>query len=87
MVNSSLVQVKVEPEIKERVENLFKSIGLDISSAIRLFFVQSLEYNGIPFSIRKHVAKKENLSVQGKYKGLYSTEKFLKQKLADKELE
>jgi addiction module RelB/DinJ family antitoxin len=87
MVNSSLVQVRVEPETKKRVENLFRSLGLDTASAVRLFFVQSLEHNGIPFFIRKNSVKKENFSAKGKYKGLYSTEKFLKQKLADKELE
>jgi addiction module RelB/DinJ family antitoxin len=87
MANSSLVQVRVEPETKKRVENLFQSLGLDTASAIRLFFAQTLEYNGIPFLIRKNSAKKEDFSAQGKYKGLYSTEKFLKQKLADKELE
>jgi DNA-damage-inducible protein J len=87
MVSSNLMQVSVEPEIKERAENLFRSIGLDTDSAIRLFFIQSLEYNGIPFVIRKNSVKKEPFSVQGKYKGLYSTDKFLKQKLADKELE
>ncbi len=86
MANTSLVQVRVEPEVKERVENLFHSIGLDTASAIRLFFMQSLAYNGIPFSI-KGTVKQENFSVLGKYKGLYSTRKFLKQKLADKELE
>ncbi|MDR2999909.1 MAG: type II toxin-antitoxin system RelB/DinJ family antitoxin [Fibromonadaceae bacterium] len=87
MAATSLVQVRVEPEIKIQVENLFRSIGLDTASAIRLFFIQSLEYNGIPFPIRRNSVKKENFCAQGKYKGLYSTEKFLKQKRADRELE
>jgi DNA-damage-inducible protein J len=87
MANSSLVQVRVEANIKKQVDELFRSIGLDTASAIRLFFTQALEYNGIPFSVRRNPAKKESFSAQGKYKGLYSTDEFLKQKLADKELE
>lgn len=93
MANTSLVQVRVEPEIKKRVEDLFHNIGLDIASAVRLFFMQSLEHNGIPFSIRRNshspteIEHSEHSDLQGKYKKLYSTEKFLKQKHENKELE
>ena len=46
------IQVRVDDELKQRADALFADIGLDTSSAIRLFLKQSLNCNGIPFSLR-----------------------------------
>lgn len=43
--------IRVEPEIKKQVSVLYKNLGLDISTAVGLFFRQSLRCNGIPFLI------------------------------------
>lgn len=43
--------IRIEPEIKKQASELFKSLGLDISTAVGLFFRQSLRCNGIPFRI------------------------------------
>lgn len=43
--------IRVEPEIKKQAAALYKALGLDISTAVGLFFRQSLRCHGIPFSI------------------------------------
>jgi DNA-damage-inducible protein J len=51
MAHSSLIQVRVDDSLKQKAEQLFNDLGLDVPSAIRLFLKQSLILNGIPFAI------------------------------------
>jgi len=50
-MQSNLVQIRVEPTLKQKADALFRSIGLDTTTAIRLFFMQSLLRGTIPFEI------------------------------------
>jgi DNA-damage-inducible protein J len=52
------IQVRVDDELKESADTLFASLGLDTSTAIRMFLVSSLENGGIPFSV-KHNADRD----------------------------
>lgn len=52
-----LVQIKVSEELKNEATAIYKSIGLDLSTAIRMFFIKSIDVNGLPFDARKTVAK------------------------------
>ncbi len=51
MAHSSLIQVRVDDALKESAEKLFKDLGLDMPTAVRLFLKQSLLHNGIPFAV------------------------------------
>jgi len=51
MAHSSLIQVRVDEELKQDAEKLFRDIGMDVPSAIRLFLKQSIIHNGIPFVV------------------------------------
>jgi DNA-damage-inducible protein J len=53
MANTALVQAKVEPELKAEVEKYLNDFGLDISTAIRIFFKKIVQEEGIPFKISK----------------------------------
>jgi len=46
------IQVRVDDALKQRADALFADIGLDTSSAIRLFLKQSVNFGGIPFTLR-----------------------------------
>lgn len=43
------IQTRVDSTLKENAEKLFASIGLDMTSAIRLFLTQSVIQRKIPF--------------------------------------
>ncbi len=46
------IQVRVDDRLKSQADALFSSIGLDTSSAIRVFLKQSVLRGGIPFELR-----------------------------------
>jgi DNA-damage-inducible protein J len=50
---ATTVQVRVDNEMKAAAEELFSSIGLDISTAIRMFLSASIRAQGLPFEARR----------------------------------
>ena len=48
----STLQIRVEDNLKKRADALFESLGLDTSTAVRIFLNAALENNGIPFSVQ-----------------------------------
>ena len=63
----SVVNVRVDEKTKREVEILFDSLGMNISTAVNVFFKQSLMENALPFqpkvthNKRKHIPLKERL--------------------------
>ena len=47
------IQVRVDDQLKESADKLFSSLGLDTSTAIRMFLAAALEYDGIPFIVKR----------------------------------
>ena len=58
MANAN-INVRIDAETKAKAQDLFSSLGMDMSTAINLFIRQSLDFNGIPFVIRKYNAETE----------------------------
>lgn len=50
---SSTIQVRVEDELKVKSDKLFKDLGMDTTTAIRIFLTQALAVNGFPFAIKR----------------------------------
>ena len=48
---TTVLQTRVDTEMKSEAESLFESLGLDITTAIRLFLRQSINQQRIPFDI------------------------------------
>ncbi|MCL1983083.1 MAG: type II toxin-antitoxin system RelB/DinJ family antitoxin [Clostridiales bacterium] len=49
------IQVRVNDQLKESVDSLFTSLGLDTSTAIRMFLVAAMETGGIPFAVMRNI--------------------------------
>lgn len=43
------LSIRIDDKIKKDVQKLYKSLGLDMSSATKMFYSQSLICKGIPF--------------------------------------
>ena len=43
------IQIRVDDNIKTAADELFTSLGLDASTAVRIFLAASLENDGLPF--------------------------------------
>ena len=53
---ASTIQVRVDDELKIKSDALFKDLGTDTTTAIRMFLTQALAVNGFPFEIKKVVS-------------------------------
>ena len=46
--------IRIDEDIKRDAENLFKKIGLNMSSAINVFFRQAIREQAIPFELKAY---------------------------------
>ena len=63
---ANTIQVRVDADLKAKSDALFKDLGTDTTSAIRMFLTQAVAVNGFPFEIKKMAANP--------YKGLTEQE-------------
>ena len=50
---ASTIQVRVDDELKVKSDELFRDLGTDTTTAIRIFLTQALAANGFPFEINR----------------------------------
>lgn len=54
-------QVRIDPIVKRNANELFKTLGLDMSTAINIFLNQCILTGGLPFEVKVPSYKKEVL--------------------------
>ena len=75
----SFVQVRVEDDLKENAIQLFDEIGMDLSTAIRLFLKKSVDEKKIPFSLDVKNSNENNdteYSLKAHLKAPFNTDPF-----------
>lgn len=60
MANTSM-NIRMDAEIKAQAQQLFASLGMDMTTAVNIFLRQALRYNGFPFEIRLDNPNSETL--------------------------
>ncbi len=50
---STVVQFRIDSELKTEAQNIFENLGLDLATAIRIFLKRSIKDKGIPFSMNE----------------------------------
>jgi DNA-damage-inducible protein J len=50
-MSTSLLQVRVEDSLKDEANQIFEGLGIDMSTAVRMFLKRSVMENGIPFKM------------------------------------
>lgn len=58
------VQVRMDEELKQASELLFKSMGLNMSSAINLFCTQTVNQGKLPFAVVPAIPAETLLAIQ-----------------------
>jgi DNA-damage-inducible protein J len=48
---TSLLQVRIDDSLKEEAAKVFDNLGIDTSTAVRMFLKRSVMENGIPFKM------------------------------------
>lgn len=51
---SATFQMRINPEIKERVENIYARCGMTLTDAINVFIQQSLNVEGLPLIVTQN---------------------------------
>ena len=59
-MSQTLIQVRVDKTLKEQTASIYDAIGIDLPTAIRMFFKRSVMVGGLPFEGRI-VATKRNV--------------------------
>lgn len=57
---ASTIQIRVDDDLKNKSDRLFKDLGTDTTSAIRIFLAQAVANNGFPFEIKRITTQEYN---------------------------
>ena len=48
----AMLQVRVDDNLKEQASILYENLGMDLSTAVRMFLKKSIQVGGIPFDVK-----------------------------------
>ena len=51
MSKSATVRARIEPDLKQHVEEVFQNLGISVTQAITIFYKQVELRNGLPFNV------------------------------------
>ena len=51
MAKEATLQVRIDAELKEKAEALYREMGTSFAEAVRIFAKQSVQENGMPFVV------------------------------------
>ena len=57
-MSTTNINIRVDNEIKKEAQNVFLSLGLDMSTAINIFLRQAIRLKSIPFPVSAESGKK-----------------------------
>lgn len=60
MGKSVTMNIRIDEDVKKEAEELFESLGLNLTTAVNVFMRQAIKSNGIPFMITNNENKSEN---------------------------
>ena len=49
----SILQIRVDDNLKNEVSDLFERLGMDIPTAVRIFFKRAIIERGLPFNVNE----------------------------------
>ncbi len=61
------INVRVDSALKQKAETLFSDLGLNMSSAINMFLCSAINYDGIPFEIKRSAPNSETRAALEEY--------------------
>ena len=61
---SANINVRVDGDVKSQAQDVFSSLGMDMSTAINIFLRQAIRKKGIPFELVTEPTNKRRISPQ-----------------------
>ena len=56
------ISIRTNEDVKKSAEELFESLGLNMTTAVNIFLRQALRVNGLPFSVTANIPNKTTLA-------------------------
>lgn len=85
MADQTMIQVRVDSELKEQAAEVFESLGIDIPTAVRMFFKATVRMQGLPFSTALNSTAPVNdfpadsgMTIGGRHFSAEETDAFMK---------
>jgi DNA-damage-inducible protein J len=57
-MSATNINIRVSSDIKSQAQDVFSSLGIDMTTAINIFLRQAIRQNGIPFALSTELIKK-----------------------------
>ena len=54
--------IRMNREIKQEAQEIFSSLGMDMTTAINVFLRQAIRFRGFPFDVRLDIPNEETLA-------------------------
>ena len=55
------IQIRIDDDLKTAADSLFSNLGLDISTAVRMFLTAAVAKDGLPFAVKRRNPKADLL--------------------------
>ncbi len=52
VLKTEMIRARIEPQLKNKVDVIFETLGLSTTEAISLFYKQVLFHQGLPFEVK-----------------------------------
>ena len=61
MSKTATLNIRTDPEVKRRAEDIYQSFGITLTDAVNIFLRKSIMEGGLPFEMRASVPSAETL--------------------------
>ncbi len=58
------IQIRLDDNVKFAADSLFTSLGLDTSTAVKMFIIAAIENDGIPFEVKRSGTPRPNTELK-----------------------
>lgn len=59
---NTTISITIDEKVKEEAQDLFESMGLNMSTAINVFLIQSVAEHRIPFEIKQRILNETTIN-------------------------
>ena len=57
-MSKTSMSIRLDSEVKEQAQQVFNSLGMDMTTAINIFLRQAIQYQGLLFDVRLDESRK-----------------------------
>lgn len=76
-MSASIVQIRMDSELRDSAAETFEALGLDLPTAIRIFLKKAVAVHGLPFEVRAEIPNEETRkAIENAERGIGLSKRF-----------